>query len=84
MRCKIMKDRLLKKEASRMEGMKQRLKIFQTSEEGDGNEALLIQKLMCSFNRSKLMFGVDGVQDVIRVSSTNYTGFDRLAKGELD
>ena len=78
-RCKIMKDRLLKTEASRIKEMKQRLEKFQSSEVGDGNEALLIQKLMCSFNRPKLIFGIDEVQDVIRVSSTEFTGFDRLA-----
>jgi hypothetical protein len=53
---------------------------FSASELEDG-EALLIQKLRCPFNRPKLLFGIDREQDVIRVSSENFTGFDRLAAG---
>lgn len=80
MRCRFMKDRLLKKEALRVEGMKQRLARFESSEEGDGQEAELLQRLICPFNRPKLLFGVDEDQDVVRVSCEDFTGFDRLAK----
>ena len=79
-RCKLMKERLLKHEKRRIEGMKKRLTQFQAEEGGPVPEASIVQKLLCPLNRPKLIFGI-GDQDVLRVSSKNYTGFDRLAAG---
>lgn len=76
MRCKIMKDRLLKKEMARVEGMKQRLDKFHSSQEGDSREAMLVKKLLSPWNRPKLIFGIHK-DDVIRVSSETGSGFDR-------
>lgn len=77
MRCKIMKERLLKHEKRRIEGMKQRLAKFE-SEAGPVPEVAIIQKLLCPLNRPKLLFGIDG-EDVVRVSAKDFTGFEKLA-----
>lgn len=79
-RCKLMKERLLKHEKRRIEGMKKRLAQFQSEDGGPVPEASIVQKLLCPLKRPKLIFGIDG-QDVVRVSSKNFTGFDRLAAG---
>ena len=78
-RCKIMKQRLLKHEARRIAGIKQRLKEYKDEKRANDEGAMRLQKLLCSYRRPRLIFG-SADEDVVRVSGTKYTGFDTLTE----
>ncbi|EJK49810.1 hypothetical protein THAOC_31278 [Thalassiosira oceanica] len=78
-RCRLMRERLLKHEQHRVKNMEQRLKEYDAKFGASSELAVRLRKLLCSFNRPKIIFGTDG-PDVVRVSSTNFTGFDDLAE----
>lgn len=78
-RCRLMRERLLKHEQHRVKNMKQRLKEYDAKFGASSELAVRLRKLLCPFNRPKIIFGTHG-PDVVRVSSTNFTGFDDLAE----
>jgi hypothetical protein len=77
-RCSILKQRLLKHEQRRIEGIKERLKVYYDQNRANDQAAVRLKKLLCSYVRPKLIFGED--ESVVRVSGTQYTGFDRLTE----
>uniref|UniRef100_A0A7S1CU18 Uncharacterized protein n=1 Tax=Skeletonema marinoi TaxID=267567 RepID=A0A7S1CU18_9STRA len=79
LRCQIMKERLRKHEEKRVKGMKQRLKEYDSTLGVDSEQSLRLRRLLSAFNRPKIIFGADGPDSVVRVSSTQYTGFTTLA-----
>lgn len=80
LRCKIMRERLLKHEERRVNSMKQRLKEYDSKFGASSELAVRLRKLLCPFNRPKIIFGSDGKDSVVRVSSTEYSGFDSLVR----
>jgi GTPase SAR1 family protein len=78
-RCKILKQRLLKHEERRVNGIESRLDELQKSGRAGDSGAKRLRKLVCPYNRPKLIFGDDD-DSVVRVSGTKYTGFDRLTE----
>ena len=79
LRCQIMKERLRKHEEKRVNGMKQRLKEYDSTLGVDSEQSLRLRRLLSAFNRPKIIFGDTGPSSVVRVSSTKYTGFTNLA-----
>ena len=79
-RCNILKRRLLKHEARRIQGIKDRLKEYCDQNRANDEVALRLRKLLCSYTRPKLIFGDDGADSVVRVSGTKYTGFANLTE----
>jgi hypothetical protein len=77
-RCEVLKQRLLKHEQRRIEGIKQRLKVYHDQNRANDQAAVRLRKLLCPYVRPKLIFGED--ESVVRVSGTQYTGFDRLTE----
>jgi hypothetical protein len=77
-RCNMLKQRLLKHEERRIGGIKQRLKVYYDQNRANDQAAIRLRKLLCSYTRPKLIFGED--DSVVRVSGTQYTGFDRLTE----
>jgi len=77
-RCGIMRDRLLKHEEKRVQGLQERLEAYERGHRANSEAALRLRKLLCPFCRPKLIFGSDG--SVVRVSGAKYTGFDRLSE----
>lgn len=77
-RCNVLKERLLKHEERRIEGIKHRLKEYTDKNRANDQAAVRLRKLLCSYTRPKLIFGED--DSVVRVSGTQYTGFDRLTE----
>jgi len=80
MRCKFMRERLQKHEERRVKSMKQRLKEYDSKFGASSELALRLRKLLCPFSRPKIIFGSDGPESVVRVSSTEFSGFDNLAE----
>ncbi|KAL7549708.1 hypothetical protein ACHAWF_012972 [Thalassiosira exigua] len=80
MRCKVMRERLQKHEERRVKSMKQRLKEYDSKFGASSELAVRLRKLLSPFNRPKIIFGADGPESVIRVSSTKFSGFDNLAE----
>ena len=78
-RCNMLKQRLLKHEARRVTGIKERLQEYYDQNRADDLAAVRLRKLLCSYTRPKLIFG-EGDDSVVRVSGTQYTGFDRLTE----
>ena len=78
-RCNVLKQRLLKHEARRVNGIQQRLQEYYDQNRADDMAAVRLRKLLCPFTRPKLVFGRDE-DSVVRVSGTQYTGFDRLTE----
>lgn len=78
-RCNVLKQRLLKHEARRVEGIRERLQEYYDQNRADDVAAVRLRKLLCSYTRPKLIFGDDD-DSVVRVSGTQYTGFDRLTE----
>jgi GTPase SAR1 family protein len=76
-RCSILKNRLLRHEARRMEGLDQRLQAFVDENRPDDPAAQRLRKLQ--YTRPRLIFG-DGDDGVVRVSGTQYTGFEKLTE----
>ena len=79
-RCNIMKKRLLRHEARRLQGIRDRLKEFHDQNRANDEGALRLRKLLGSYTRPKLIFGEDGPNSVVRVSGTKYTGFAELTE----
>jgi GTPase SAR1 family protein len=77
-RCNILKDRLMKHEERRVTGLTERLEQYQAENRASDEAAHRLRKLLCPYTRPKLMFGSD--DSVVRVSGTEYTGFDRLTQ----
>jgi hypothetical protein len=80
LRCKVMRERLQKHEERRVKSMKQRLKEYDSKFGASSELSVRLRKLLCPFNRPKIIFGSDGPESVVRVSSTNFSGFDQLAE----
>lgn len=78
-RCQIMKERLRKHEEKKVKGMKQRLKEYDSTLGVGSEQSLRLRRLLTAFNRPKVIFGENGPDSVVRVSSTQYTGFSTLA-----
>ena len=78
-RCKVMRERLLKHVERRVKSMKQRLREYESKFGASSELAGRLRKLLCPFNRPKIIFGTDG-ESVVRVSSTKFSGFDNLAE----
>jgi len=79
-RCDILKKRLLKHEARRIQGIKDRLKEYVEQNRANDAPALRLRKLLGSYTRPKIIFGNDGDDSVVRVSGTEYTGFAKLTE----
>jgi GTPase SAR1 family protein/S1-C subfamily serine protease len=79
-RCGILKKRLLKHEARRIQGIKDRLKEYVEQNRANDAPALRLRKLLGSYTRPKIIFGNDGEDSVVRVSGTKYTGFAQLTE----
>eukprot|EP00986_Skeletonema_menzelii_P005328 scaffold1919_cov158-Skeletonema_menzelii.AAC.3 len=79
LRCQIMKERLQKHEEKKVKGMKQRLKEYDATLGVDSEQSLRLRRLLTAFNRPKIIFGSDCPDSVVRVSSTQYTGFTTLS-----
>jgi GTPase SAR1 family protein len=77
-RCSILKARLLKHEERRIAGLKQRLDQYTAENKADDDAANRLRKLLCPYTRPKLLFVPEG--NVVRVSGTEYTGFERLTE----
>ena len=82
-RCIVMKNRLLKHEERRIEGIQNRLKEYHDQNRANDEGAVRLQKLLCSFTRPKLIFGDDD-DPVVRVSGSKYTGFAVLTEKIVD
>ena len=80
MRCKVMRERLQKHEERRVKSMKQRLKDYESKFGASSELAVRLRTLLNPFNRPKIIFGPEGPDSVIRVSSTKFSGFDNLAE----
>ena len=79
-RCGILKKRLLKHEALRIQGIQDRLKEYIEQNRANDAPALRLRKLLGSYTRPKIIFGNDGEDCVVRVSGTKYTGFAQLTE----
>mmetsp|Transcript_10737 Transcript_10737/g.16430 ORF Transcript_10737/g.16430 Transcript_10737/m.16430 type:complete len:1018 (-) Transcript_10737:33-3086(-) len=79
-RCNVMKERLLKHEERRINGINERLKQYAAENRANDEAALRLQKLACSYTRPKFIFGGNDRDSYIRVSGTDYTGFDNLTE----
>ena len=77
-RCAIMRKRLLYHEERSQKGITKRLDRYISPHYTKSEAAKRLRYLQCDFNRPKLILG-DG-EDMIRVSSTEYTGFDKLKR----
>lgn len=77
-RCNILKNRLMKHEERRIAGLKERLDQYKAENRASDEAAHRLRKLLCPYTRPKLMFGND--DSVVRVSGTEYTGFDKLTQ----
>ena len=77
-RCALLKQRLLKHEERRIQGIKERLKELYDQKRANDLAAVRLRKLLCSYTRPKLIFEDDDQQSVVRVSGTQYTGFREL------
>ena len=82
-RCCILKNRLLKHEERRVEGLRRRLQVYIDQNKPDDPVAHRLRKLLCSYTRPRLIFG-DGDESVVRVSGTQYTGFEKLTEKIID
>lgn len=82
-RCNILKTRLLKHEERRMEGLRLRLQAYVDQNRPDDPAAHRLRKLLCSYTRPTLIFG-EGDESVVRVSGTQYTGFEKLTGKIID
>ena len=80
MRCKIMKERLQKHEERRVQSMRKRLEEYNSKFGPQSELSLRLRKLLCPFNRPKIIFGAGSDDSVVRVSSTEFTGFNHLAE----
>lgn len=78
-RCRILKERLEKHEERRLAGIKARLEEYTAENRANDEAAHRLRKLMCSYTRPKIIFGGEN-NSVIRVSGTEYTGFDHLTQ----
>jgi GTPase SAR1 family protein len=79
-RCDMLKQRLLRHEARRIQGIKDRLKEYVEDNRANDEAALRLRKLLGSYSRPKLIFGNDGEDSVVRVSGLKYTGFATLTE----
>lgn len=82
-RCNILKNRLLKHEERRMEGLRKRLQAFIDQNRPDDPAARRLRNLLCSYTRPRLIFG-EGEDCMVRVSGTQYTGFEKLTEKIID
>lgn len=79
-RCTMLKQRLLKHEERRIKGLKERYKQYVDQNRVDDPAAIRLRKLLCPYTRPKLIFGDNDDNSVVRVSGTQYTGFDVLTE----
>jgi hypothetical protein len=79
-RCVMLKQRLLKHEERRLEGIKRRLQDFQDQNRANDPAAIRLRKLLGPYYRPKLILGTDDDNCVVRVSGAQYTGFEELTE----
>ena len=79
-RCDLMKQRLLRHEEKRIRGIKERLKEYIDQNRANDPAANRLRKLLCSYTRPKLIFGDTYEDSIVRVSGTQFTGFDFLTE----
>ncbi|KAL7579107.1 hypothetical protein ACA910_019138 [Epithemia clementina (nom. ined.)] len=83
-RCHMLKERLSRHEEQRLTGIERRLQELKNQNRADDPAAHRLWNLLCPSNRPKLIFG-EGEEDcVVRVSGTQYSGFDRLTQKIVD
>eukprot|EP00546_Thalassionema_frauenfeldii_P001231 CAMPEP_0178932680 /NCGR_PEP_ID=MMETSP0786-20121207/22772_1 /TAXON_ID=186022 /ORGANISM="Thalassionema frauenfeldii, Strain CCMP 1798" /LENGTH=1673 /DNA_ID=CAMNT_0020610039 /DNA_START=172 /DNA_END=5190 /DNA_ORIENTATION=- len=75
-RCNVLKQRILKHEERRTNGIKERLEQYAAENRANDEAAVRLRKLV----RPKFIFGGNDCDSVIRVSGTEYTGFDKLTE----
>jgi GTPase SAR1 family protein len=78
-RCSMLKERLLQHEERSINGIQKRLQEFVDQNRADDIAAKRLRNLTCPYTRPKLIFGDDD-DPVVRVSCSDYTGFDRLTE----
>ena len=74
----MLKNRLLRHEERRLQGIRQRLQEYMDQNRANDPAAARLRKLLCDYTRPKLIFGDDEDNSVVRVSGTQYTGFENL------
>ena len=79
-RCNVLKDRLLRHEQRRIDGIERRLEEYTTQNRADDPAAHRLRDLLHPSRRPKLIFGEDDEESVVRVSGTQYYGFDLLTE----
>jgi len=81
-RCNLLKDRLLRHEQRRIEGIERRLQEYKDQNRADDPIAHRLRNLLHPSSRPKLVFGDEekGEESVVRVSGTQYYGFDLLTE----
>jgi GTPase SAR1 family protein len=77
-RCMMLKQRLLKHEGRRIDGIKERLRELYEQKRANDLAAVRLRKLLCTYTRPKIIFDDDDNDCVVRVSGTQYTGFREL------
>ena len=79
-RCNMLKDRLNRHEQQRIQGIQRRLQEYKDQNRAGDPAAHRLRNLLCPAARPKLVFG-EGAEDcVVRVSGTQYSGFDLLTE----
>lgn len=79
-RCSILKRRLIRHEENRIQGLNDRLKEYYDTNRADDPAAQRLRNLLGSFKTPKLIFGDSDEDCVVRVSGTEYSGFEKLTE----
>jgi len=79
-RCNVLKQRLLRQEQKRIQGIKERYKEYVDNNRAHDPACVRLRKLLCDYTRPKLIFGETEEDSLVRVSGTQYTGFDVLTE----
>jgi len=79
-RCSILKQRLLKHEERRKNGIRERYMDYYNANRADDVVAMRLRKLLCPHTRPKLIFAENDSDSVVRVSGLRYTGFHELTE----
>lgn len=78
-RCQMLKERLLRHEQRRIQGIERRLQEYKDQNRADDPAAHRLRNLLSPSSRPKLIFE-DGDDCIVRVSGTQYLGFDLLTE----
>ena len=86
-RCRVMRERLQRHEDRRVRSMRQRVKKHDAECGASSEMSTRLRRLLFPANRPKIIFGRDDAENaggILRVSSTEFTGFDALAARIVD